>query len=74
MDKNKKKKGGVYVEERWVLKSFVDNMKEEGYTIKQLLGHTSIHTTARYLRLTKNRLIETKSPLDLLNLPKLLAE
>ena len=37
MDKNKKKKGGIYVEERWVLKSFVDNMKKEGYTIKQLL-------------------------------------
>ena len=48
-------------------------MLEKGvdlYTIKQLLGHASIHTTARYLHLTKQRMVETTSPLDLLGLPK----
>tara|TARA_R110001592_G_C12804234_1_gene717313 strand:- start:76 stop:642 length:567 start_codon:yes stop_codon:yes gene_type:complete len=38
MDKEKKKKGGVYIEGRWVLKSFVENITKAGYTIKSLLN------------------------------------
>ena len=38
MDKEKKKKGGVYIEGRRVLKSFVENITKAGYTIKSLLN------------------------------------
>lgn len=42
MDKKKNeekyKKNGVYVNDRWLLKSFVENMKKAGYSIKQLLN------------------------------------
>lgn len=47
--------------------AFATHMLEDGvdlYTIKQLLGHSSIRTTTRYLRLTKLRMAETPSPLD----------
>ena len=42
MDKKKNekkyKKNGIYVNDRWLLKSFVENMKKAGYSIKQLLN------------------------------------
>tara|TARA_Y100000588_G_C14247930_1_gene922202 strand:+ start:513 stop:1358 length:846 start_codon:yes stop_codon:yes gene_type:complete len=53
--------------------AFATHMLENGidlYTIKQLLGHSSIRTTVRYLRLTKQQMAKTLSPLDLLKLPK----
>jgi site-specific recombinase XerD len=53
--------------------AFATHMLEDGvdlYTIKQLLGHSSIRTTTRYLRLTKLRMAETRSPLDSLILAK----
>jgi integrase/recombinase XerD len=53
--------------------AFATHMLEAGvdlYTIKQLLGHATIGTTARYLHLTKQRMVETTSPLDLLELPE----
>jgi len=68
-----KKYGGIHS----LRHAFATHMLEDGvdlYTIKQLLGHTSIDTTTRYLRLTKKRLKETTSPLDLLDLPKLMSE
>ena len=38
------------------------------YTIKELLGHSSIKSTVRYLRMTSKTLQATKSPVDQLNL------
>ncbi len=35
-------------------------------TIQLLLGHTSLNTTARYLRIATSKVCATKSPLDLL--------
>jgi site-specific recombinase XerD len=34
--------------------------------VRELLGHRSIQTTARYARVTQKRVRETPSPLDLL--------
>jgi integrase/recombinase XerD len=39
-------------------------------TIQLLLGHRSLATTARYLRIATNRVCSTTSPFDLLPLPK----
>lgn len=41
---------------------------EDLYTIKQLLGHSCIESTARYLRLTNNKMQSIKSPIDALNI------
>jgi integrase/recombinase XerD len=41
---------------------------EDLYTIKQLLGHSCIETTARYLRLTNNKMKSIKSPIEALNI------
>ena len=36
-------------------------------TIQLLLGHRSLNTTARYLRVAANKVCATASPLDTLN-------
>ncbi len=41
---------------------------EDLYTIKQLLGHSCIESTARYLRLTNNKMQSIKSPIESLNI------
>ncbi len=41
---------------------------EDLYTIKELLGHSSIESTARYLRLTDNKMRLIKSPIEALKL------
>ena len=67
---NLEKCGGIH----GLRHAFATHMLEDGvdlYTIKQLLGHSSIRTTTRYLRLTKLRMAETPSPLDSLTLEKL---
>jgi integrase/recombinase XerD len=38
-------------------------------TIQLLLGHRSLATTARYLRIATSKVCATKSPLDLLPQP-----
>jgi len=49
--------------------SFATHLLYQGtdlYTIKRLLGHTSINTTTIYLHLTPERFTKFKSPLDVL--------
>lgn len=49
--------------------SFATHLLDEGtdvHVVRQLLGHASISTTARYARVTQKRVRETPSPLDLL--------
>jgi site-specific recombinase XerD len=49
--------------------SFATHLLDEGtdvHVVRELLGHTSIRTTARYARVTQKRIRETPSPLDLL--------
>ena len=41
---------------------------EDLYTIKQLLGHSCILSTARYLRLTNNKMRSIKPPIEALNI------
>jgi len=41
---------------------------EDLYTIKQLLGHSCILSTARYLRMTNNKMRSIKSPIEALNI------
>lgn len=41
---------------------------EDLYTIKQLLGHSCVESTARYLRLTNNKMRSIKSPIEALNI------
>jgi site-specific recombinase XerD len=36
------------------------------HVIRELLGHSSIWSTTRYVRVTQKRIRETPSPLDLL--------
>tara|TARA_R110001606_G_scaffold378844_1_gene538660 strand:+ start:81 stop:650 length:570 start_codon:yes stop_codon:yes gene_type:complete len=36
-NEKKYKKNGIWVIDRWLLKSFVENLKKEGYSIKRLL-------------------------------------
>jgi site-specific recombinase XerD len=38
-------------------------------TIQQLLGHSSIRTTARYTQISTQKIGQTRSPLDKLDFP-----
>lgn len=47
--------------------SFATHLLAQGtdlFTLKQLLGHSSIKTTLIYLHLVQQRITEFKSPLD----------
>jgi integrase/recombinase XerD len=49
--------------------SFATHLLDEGtdiHVIRELIGHESIKTTARYARVSQKRIRETPSPLDLL--------
>lgn len=62
-----KKAGGVHA----LRHAFATHALESGadlYTIKQLLGHSSITSTVRYLRMTDKTLQIISSPMDRLNL------
>ena len=61
------KRGGVH----GLRHAFATHALEAGedlYTIKQLLGHSSIESTARYLRLTANKMRSIKPPIEALKL------
>jgi len=62
-----KKQGGVHA----LRHAFATHALEAGadlYTIKQLLGHTSVTSTVRYLRMTDKTLQMTQVPIEQLNL------
>jgi len=62
-----KKQGGAH----GLRHAFATHALEAGtdlYTIKQLLGHASITSTVRYLRMTEKTLQSIQSPIDQLNL------
>lgn len=61
------KRGGVHS----LRHAFATHALEAGedlYTIKQLLGHSCIESTARYLRLTTQKMQSIKSPIEALNI------
>ena len=61
------KRGGVHS----LRHAFATHSLEAGedlYTIKQLLGHSCIESTARYLRLTNNKMRLIKSPIEALKI------
>jgi len=62
-----KKQGGIHA----MRHAFATHALESGidlYTIKQLLGHASITSTVRYLRMTEKTCQMIQSPVDRLNL------
>jgi integrase/recombinase XerD len=53
--------------------AFATHLLEAGvdlHTIQRLMGHTSIRSTLRYFHLARGHLLETPSPLDLLDDPR----
>lgn len=61
------KRGGIHS----LRHAFATHALESGediYTIKQLLGHACISSTARYLRMTPNRMKSIVPPIEALNL------
>src|SRR5712691_9166852 len=53
--------------------SYATHLLEAGVdllTLKALMGHTSLQTTARYLHISTHRLVQTPSLLDLLVVPR----
>jgi site-specific recombinase XerD len=50
---------------------FATHLLDQGvdiFTIKQLMGHTALKTTSRYLHTTDNKIAAVKSPLDTLDI------
>ncbi len=64
------KEGGIHT----LRHCFATHLLEAGVdlrTIQSLMGHASIMTTMGYLRVTSRKLSATKSPLDLIETPKI---
>ena len=64
------KEGGIHT----LRHCFATHLLEAGVdlrTIQSLMGHASIMTTMGYLRVTSRKLAATKSPLDLIETPKI---
>ena len=62
-----KKSGGIHA----LRHAFATHMLESGvdlFIIKELLGHSSIHSTVRYLRFAPCRNTNVKSPIDQLSI------
>lgn len=62
-----KKQGGIHA----LRHAFATHMLEAGvdlFIIKELLGHSSIHSTVRYLRFVPGKDLSIKSPIDQLSI------